>query len=302
MGDSAGAITQARRLHDHVDRAADHFADRARGQRIAAHGDHGFDTRERLARGVGVQRAHRTVMAGVHSLQEVEGFRSAHLAHDDAFRPHTQAVLDQVAHGDLAFAFQIGRARFEAHRVRLLQLQLGGVLAGDDALVAVDELGEAIEQRGLAGAGAAGDDGVDPAAADHLEDLAALGRDGAESHELFEGQLVLLELADGERRSVDGERRHDHVDTRTVGQARVADRRGFVDAAADLADDALADVEELLIVAEADAGFLDLALDFDVGRARAVHHDVGDVDRNRARRCRYRRAALPARKSTSRCS
>src|SRR5262249_15451918 len=57
----------------------------------------------------------------------------------------------------------------------------------------------------------------------------------------------------------------------------IADRRGFIDPAADLADDALADIEQLLIIAEADAGLLDLALDFDVGRAGPVHHDVGDV-------------------------
>ena len=51
----------------------------------------------------------------------------------------------------------------------------------------------------------------------------------------------------------------------------------FVDAAADLADDALADVQKLLVVAEADAGLLDLAVDFDEDLPRAVHHDVGDV-------------------------
>ena len=51
----------------------------------------------------------------------------------------------------------------------------------------------------------------------------------------------------------------------------------FVDAAADLADDALADVQQLLVVAEADAGLLDLAVDFDVDLLGAVHHDVGDV-------------------------
>ena len=51
----------------------------------------------------------------------------------------------------------------------------------------------------------------------------------------------------------------------------------FVDAAADLADDALADVEQLLVVAEADAGLLDLAVDFDVDLLGAVDHDVGDV-------------------------
>ena len=110
-----------------------------------------------------------------------------------------------------------------------------------------------------------------------LQDLGAFRRDRAELDQLVERQLVLLELADGERRAVDRQRRRDHVDARAVGQARVADRRGFVDAAADLADDALADVEQLLVVAEADVGLLDLAVDFDVDRAGAVDHDVGDV-------------------------
>ena len=32
-------------------------------------------------------------MAGVHGLEQVEGLGSAHLADDDAFRAHTQAVL-----------------------------------------------------------------------------------------------------------------------------------------------------------------------------------------------------------------
>ena len=105
----------------------------------------------------------------------------------------------------------------------------------------------------------------------------ALRRDRAEADELLEGELVALELADGERGPVDRQRRHDDVDARAVGQARVADRRGFVDPAADLADDALADVEQLVVVAEADRGALDLAGDFDVDGAGAVHHDVGDV-------------------------
>ncbi|MGY4382114.1 hypothetical protein ACVWZ3_009753 [Bradyrhizobium sp. i1.3.6] len=76
---------------------------------------------------------------------------------------------------------------------------------------------------------------------------------------------------------VDRQRRHDGVDAGAVGEARVADRRGFVDAPADLADDALADVEELLVVAEADTGALDLAGDLDVDGVGAVDHDVGDV-------------------------
>ena len=85
-------------------------------------------------------------------------------------------------------------------------------------------VGQAVEQRGLARAGAARDDDVAADAADDLEDLGALGADRAEADELVESELVLLELADGERRPVDRQRRRDDVDARAVRQARVADR------------------------------------------------------------------------------
>ena len=40
VGDTSRAIAQTRRLNNHINRGADHFADGARRQRIAAHGDH----------------------------------------------------------------------------------------------------------------------------------------------------------------------------------------------------------------------------------------------------------------------
>ena len=78
-------------------------------------------------------------MAGVHGLQQVERLGSADFADDDAFGAHTQAVADQFAHRDLAFALDVGRAGFQPHHMRLLQLKFGGVFAGDDALVVVDD-------------------------------------------------------------------------------------------------------------------------------------------------------------------
>ena len=287
VGDAARAVAQARGLDDDVDRGADHLADGPRRQREAAHRDHRFAARQRFARIVGVQRSHRSVVAGVHGLQQVERLGSADFADDDAFGAHTQAVADQFAHGDLALALDVGRPGFQPHHMRLLQLKFGGVFAGDDALVVVDVVGQAVQQRGLAGAGAAGDQHVGAAAPDDLQDVGAFRRDRAELDQLIQRQLVLLELADGQCGAVDRQRRHDGVDARAVGEAGVADRRGFVDAPADLADDALADVEELLVVAEADAGALDLAGDFDEHRAGAVDHDVGDVV---ARQQRFQRA------------
>jgi hypothetical protein len=109
--------------------------------------------------------------------------------------------------------------------MRLLQLKFGGVFAGYDALVVLDELGETIQQRGLAGAGTAGYQHIGPAASDDLQDFRAFRGDRAELDQLVQGQLVFLEFADRQRRPVDRQRRNDGVDARAVGQTRVADRR-----------------------------------------------------------------------------
>src|SRR2546430_14833681 len=53
--------------------------------------------------------------------------------------------------------------------------------------------------------------------------------------------------------------------------------RSFVDTAADLADDALTNVQELLIVTESDPGALNAAGDLDEYRSGAIDHDVGNV-------------------------
>ena len=74
--------------------------------------------------------------------------------------PHAQRVDDQVALLDRALALDVRRARLEPDDVPLPQHQLGGVLDGDDALALGDEAGQHVQQRRLAGAGAAADDDV----------------------------------------------------------------------------------------------------------------------------------------------
>lgn len=159
----------------------------------------------------------------------------------------------------------------------LLELQFRRVFAGDHAFIMFDEAGHAVQKGRLAGAGAARNQRVDPAVADNLKHFRAFGRNRSEAHEIGNPELVFLEFTNGESGAVDRERRRDHVDAASVGQARVANRRGFIDTTADLADDSLTDVHELGIVAEADIRQLNLAADFDEHTARAVDHDVGDV-------------------------
>jgi hypothetical protein len=64
-------------------------------------------------------------MAGVHCLKEVKYLRAAHFADDDAFRTHTQAVPDKIAHGYFALALEVWRTGFQPDHVWLLQLKLG---------------------------------------------------------------------------------------------------------------------------------------------------------------------------------
>ena len=157
---SPRAVAQARLLHDDLDRRGDLLPHRLLGQVRRAHRDHRLDAGQRVARRVGVDRRQRAVVAGVHRLQHVERFFAADLADDDAVGPHTQGVAHQLPLADRALAFDVGRPRLEPHDVLLLQLQLGRVLDRDDALVLGDEARQHVQQRRLAGAGAAADQAV----------------------------------------------------------------------------------------------------------------------------------------------
>jgi len=80
---------------------------------------------------------------------------------DDALWPHAQSVLDELALPNFALAFDVRRARLHAGDMRLLQLELGRILDGDQALLLGDIGGKRVEHGRLAGAGAAGDNGGD---------------------------------------------------------------------------------------------------------------------------------------------
>ena len=161
--------------------------------------------------------------------------------------------------------------------MRLLKLEFGGVFAGDDALARFNERGQAVEQRGLARTRTAGDQDVAPRMADNAQDFGARFTDRSEIDQILKLQLVLLELTNGQCGPVNGQGRRNDVHAAAIQKARVTDRRAFIDAAANLAHDALTDIHQLGIVAETYIGAFDLAVDLDISRVGAVHHDVGNV-------------------------
>ncbi len=218
MRDATRAVAQAGGLDDHVDRSDDDLADGLLRQREAAHRDHGFDAVQAFARAVRVDRAHRAIVAGVHRLQQVEHLGSAHFADDDAFGAHAQAVLDPDRAWSPRPRPRGSAAGFQADDMRLLQLQFGRVLAGDDALFLVDVVRQAVEERRLAGARTAGDDDVAATRPMILRTSAPAGEMAPNLTSWSSVSLSFLNLRMVSAVAVDGERRRDDVDAAAVGR------------------------------------------------------------------------------------
>ncbi len=99
----------------------------------------------------------RTVMTCVHGLQHVECLAAAHLAYDDSFGAHTEAVSNQVPGSNFAFTLYIRWSGLQTNDVRLLQLQLGGIFDRYDPLAIRYVASQNIQYRRLSCTGAAGD-------------------------------------------------------------------------------------------------------------------------------------------------
>ena len=82
-----------------------------------------------------MDRGHGAIVPGVHGLQHVQHFSTTNFAQNNAVWPHPQTVAQQCTLGDFTLAFDVLRAGFHAHHMGLLQLQLRGILNGDDPLI-----------------------------------------------------------------------------------------------------------------------------------------------------------------------
>ena len=170
----------------------------------------------------------------------------------------------------------IRRARFQAHHVPLLQIQFGGILDRDDALLLRDEARERIQHGGLAGARAARDHDVQPRFHAAAQEIQHAGGEGLVLDQVLGGEHALAVAPDRHHRADQRERRNHCADARAVGQAGVHDGRRIVDAAADGAHDALDDHAHVRVVLEADVGLDHAAGALHVHVVEAVDHDVGD--------------------------
>ncbi|CRI64972.1 hypothetical protein THIOKS12210017 [Thiocapsa sp. KS1] len=274
--DPAVTVFVALELDDQVERGRDLRAQRPAREVDARHGDHALDSGQGIAGCVRMDGGQRAVVPGVHGLEHIQRFGPADLADHDAVRAHTQAVAHQIALGDLAAALDVGRAGLEPYDMGLLKLQLGGVFDGDDTLVRGNETGEDVEQRGLAGAGAAGDQDVESASDRRLKHATDRRGQLAELDEPFHREPIDREASNRHHGAVECQRRDDGIHAGAVRQPSVDHGRGLVDPAPDTRDDTVDDGHEMTVVVEARTRQFQPTVALDIDLARPVDQDVRD--------------------------
>ena len=132
--------------------------------------------------------------------------------------------------GHLAGALGVGRPSFQAHHVGVLvELQFGGILDGDDALLVGDMAGKGVQKRRLAAARATGN--RNGTARPHSPNEKLLYRlvERTSRFQLGQRHDAPREGANGEQRPIEGERRQHRVDAMALGQAGAGHGRRLID-------------------------------------------------------------------------
>ncbi len=259
-----------------MNRGRDLLSHRPFGDIEIGHGTHVLDAAQRVPLGVGMHRGHGTLVAGVHGLQHVKSFFAANLAHHDAVGTHTQAVDYQLPLAYGALALDVRRTRFQPHDVFLVHLQFRRVFDSDDAVGIGNVAGEDIQQCGLASAGSAGDQKIQPPLDHGRQQFQHRLGQGLVLNHVTSGDRVAAEAANGQAGAVDGQRGNNGVHAGSVGQAGIHHRRRFVHPPSDARDDAVDDLHQMGVVLEAQAGGLELAGAFHINLVVAVDQDIGD--------------------------
>ena len=102
-----------------------------------------------------MDRGQAPVVAGIHGLKHIQSLAAAALADDNPVGAHAQRVADQVADRDRPLALHVRRTGFKPDQMLLMELEFGRVLNGDDAFAVRQKRAQNVQQRRLAGAGAA---------------------------------------------------------------------------------------------------------------------------------------------------
>ena len=137
-------------------------------------------------------------MACVEGIEQRSGLDSADFTQDDPVWSPAKSGLQQVVERDIGLE-RISLA-FDREYVRLLDVQFGGVLDDDDAILFRNEVSQYPQQRGLAGSGSPTDK-QRPSVPNLLrQKIRNRARQRVASDKVIDGVMPAGELPDGQGR------------------------------------------------------------------------------------------------------
>src|SRR5437870_3609729 len=275
LSDPAHTSRVAFLMHDNVDAAPYLLANGLERQIDATHEGHRLDPHQRVWRAVRVRGGQGPAVPGIHRLQHVQGFPTAHLANDDPIGAHAERRSEKRTHVDGSGPFDARSTRFERDHVGLRKAELRGVLDGHDAFAVAHGERKRVERRRLAARGAAGDEDASPPAYRADEVRHGLGRQRPVANEVVGAERPLPEAANREDGPDERYGRDYRVHSRTIGKSRVDERTCEVDASAERRDEPLDQHEDLLRIGEMDRGLLKPSIALNPDAAGAIDHDLG---------------------------
>src|SRR5207253_8758656 len=122
-------------------------------------------------------------------------------------------------------------------------------------------------------AGAAANNDIEPGLDCRLQQHRHFGGKGLVVQQVFQLERISAEAAHAHRWSIERQGRDNGIDAGTIGQTSVHHRRCLVHATADLGNDAVDDLEQVLVVAKFDVGLFQLAAPLHENVVRPVDED-----------------------------
>ena len=229
-----------------------------------------------VGRRVGVHGGGAAFVTRVERRQQVDDLRASHLTDDDPVGAHPQRLAHQVSQGDRAGAFDVRRSRLEPHDVRVIGVELGGVLDDDEPLPRVAQTQQHREPGRLAAARAPGDQQGEPRVDDGPDPRCDRCRHRADRHQLLEVEGLPPRYPQRESRAPAGHRSQHRVHAGAVGQPGIDIGDGVVQATTAGGGEALREPAHGGLVGEPDGDPLHSGSAIHPDGVGCGHEDIGD--------------------------
>ena len=222
---TAAFIPQTPQMYHQINSGCNLPADGGNRNFTHAAQDHHFEAAEHISRAVAMSGGKSAVMAGVQCLKQIHRLRAPNFPYDDAIRPHSKTRADQIPDGYLIFTLLVRPACLQPDQIfYMVKLQLCIVFNRNHAFIFRDIGRKCIQKRGFSAPGSPADKDVVARLHHHFQELCRLRCQTVPLNQLLHQDRMIREAADSDNRPVNGHRRHNHINPRTIFQSRIDNR------------------------------------------------------------------------------